>query len=187
VIHNTDVLPGEHPGGASFFEKELIPMNGPTLAEARSLENYIDGIAHLAREGGWGRRAGGLRPETALESIAVLAASSLTEAAALRGRALAANVESLPAEGVDLEAHLEAVRKKLMQEALDRCAGVQTRAAEILRMSFRSFRYYRRKYSPLRETDEKGSGIEPATEKDVEHQAALKAAAEDELKRAGLL
>ncbi len=51
----------------------------------------------------------------------------------------------LPAEGLDLEALLERVRADLMRQALDRSGGVQTQAAEILGMTFRSFRYYARK------------------------------------------
>jgi two-component system response regulator PilR (NtrC family) len=46
---------------------------------------------------------------------------------------------------MDLEAHLEGVRASLMSQALERCDGVQTRAAELLGMSFRSFRYYAKK------------------------------------------
>jgi hypothetical protein len=45
----------------------------------------------------------GWRPDTALEAIAVLAVSSLPEAIALRGRALALDLESLPAEGINLK------------------------------------------------------------------------------------
>ena len=116
------------------------------MAETRSLEDCIDAIAHLAREGRAGARyAGGLRPEAALKAIAVLAAS-LPEAIALGGRARALDLKSLPAEGIDLEAHLEAVRKKFMQEALDRCDGVQMEASKLLGMTFRTFRYYRKKY-----------------------------------------
>jgi two-component system, NtrC family, response regulator PilR len=37
------------------------------------------------------------------------------------------------------------VRADLMRQALERADGVQTKAAEILGMSFRSFRYYARK------------------------------------------
>ena len=51
----------------------------------------------------------------------------------------------LPEEGLDLEAHLEDIRAQLMSQALDRTGGVQTQAAELLRMSFRSFRYYAKK------------------------------------------
>jgi two-component system response regulator PilR (NtrC family) len=36
-----------------------------------------------------------------------------------------------------------------MEEALRRASGVQTRAAELLGMSFRSFRYFAKKYNLL--------------------------------------
>ncbi|MEA2564363.1 MAG: two-component system, NtrC family, response regulator PilR [Acidobacteriota bacterium] len=51
----------------------------------------------------------------------------------------------LPEEGLDLEAYLEDIRAQLMQQALERTSGVQTQAAELLGMSFRSFRYYAKK------------------------------------------
>jgi hypothetical protein len=44
-----------------------------------------------------------------------------------------------------------------MLKALERAGGVQTQAAELLRMSFRSFRYYAKKYDLIardRETEE---------------------------------
>jgi len=52
---------------------------------------------------------------------------------------------SLPAEGLNLEQYLDEIRKQLMAEALERASGVQTQAAEVLGMSFRSFRYYAKK------------------------------------------
>ena len=51
----------------------------------------------------------------------------------------------LPDEGLELEAHLEEIRAQLMAQALERTDGVQTKAAELLGMSFRSFRYYAKK------------------------------------------
>ena len=51
----------------------------------------------------------------------------------------------LPEEGLDLEAYLESIRAQLMMQALERTSGVQTQAAELLGMSFRSFRYYAKK------------------------------------------
>ena len=59
--------------------------------------------------------------------------------------AVAGELARLPPDGIDLEAHLESLRAELMRQALDRCGGVQTRAAELLRMTFRSFRYYAKK------------------------------------------
>jgi DNA-binding NtrC family response regulator len=51
----------------------------------------------------------------------------------------------LPEDGLDLEAYLEDIRSRLMAQALERCDGVQTQAAELLKMTFRSFRYYAKK------------------------------------------
>jgi len=55
--------------------------------------------------------------------------------------------DSLTDQGIDLERQLEGLRQHFMQLALDRAHGVQTRAAELLGMSFRSFRYFAKKYS----------------------------------------
>jgi two-component system, NtrC family, response regulator PilR len=52
---------------------------------------------------------------------------------------------TLPADGLDLEAHLDRIRAELMRQALARAGGVQTQAAEFLGMTFRSFRYYAKK------------------------------------------
>jgi two-component system response regulator PilR (NtrC family) len=51
----------------------------------------------------------------------------------------------LPADGLDLEAYLDQIRRQIMDEALERSGGVQTQAAELLGVSFRSFRYYAKK------------------------------------------
>jgi two-component system response regulator PilR (NtrC family) len=52
----------------------------------------------------------------------------------------------LPDGGVDLDRHLEDLRRKYMVEAMERVGGVQTKAAELLGMTFRSFRYFAKKY-----------------------------------------
>jgi DNA-binding NtrC family response regulator len=49
-------------------------------------------------------------------------------------------------DGIDLERQLESLREHFMEEALRRADGVQTKAAELLGMSFRSFRYFAKKY-----------------------------------------
>ena len=63
----------------------------------------------------------------------------------LRAESPAQVIVSLPEEGLDLERFLDDLRAQLMREALERADGVQTRAAELLGMTFRSFRYYARK------------------------------------------
>ena len=81
----------------------------------------------------------------ALEPSDVLTTKSLPEHVLLGGRIPDA-VYELPAEGISLQDHLEAIGKIFMLQALERTGGVQTQAAELLRMSFRSFRYYAKKY-----------------------------------------
>ena len=50
-------------------------------------------------------------------------------------------------EGFDLEARGEAFYRHYMALALERTGGVQVKAAEMLGMSFRSFRYYAKKFN----------------------------------------
>jgi len=103
----------------------------------------------------------------ALEPGPVINASSLPEAIALGVRTRVPDFESLPEEGINLEAYLETVGKRLMREALDRCGGVQTKAAELLHMSFRSFRYYAKKYALVHR--EEMYPDEPAAPAEAEH------------------
>ena len=54
--------------------------------------------------------------------------------------------DKIPENGIDLERHLSDIEKSYILEALNKSGGVQTRAAELLKMSFRSFRYFAKKY-----------------------------------------
>jgi two-component system response regulator PilR (NtrC family) len=53
----------------------------------------------------------------------------------------------LPDAGFDLEAHVESMERDYIAQALKRAGGKQSKAAELLGMSFRSFRYYVKKYN----------------------------------------
>ena len=53
----------------------------------------------------------------------------------------------LPETGFNLEEHVEGLEKEYITQALVRAGGVQVKAAELLGMSFRSFRYYVKKYN----------------------------------------
>jgi two-component system response regulator PilR (NtrC family) len=72
----------------------------------------------------------------------------------LRGGTDSGPAVELPEAGIDLEVHLDSVRREMMAQALDRCDGVQTRAAELVGMSFRSFRYYAKKSGLTRDAVE---------------------------------
>jgi two-component system, NtrC family, response regulator PilR len=52
------------------------------------------------------------------------------------------SVCAIPAEGFDLDKYLVALKAYLLRSALDRCDGNRTRAARLLGMSFRAYRYW---------------------------------------------
>ncbi len=51
-----------------------------------------------------------------------------------------------PEGGLDLERHVREIERRYIAEALQRAGGVKVRAAGLLGMTFRSFRYYLKKY-----------------------------------------
>lgn len=53
----------------------------------------------------------------------------------------------IPDNGLDLELYLDTIKKDYIQQALEMTGGVQNKAADLLKMSFRSFRYYVKKFS----------------------------------------
>src|SRR5260370_41958916 len=52
-----------------------------------------------------------------------------------------------PPEGADFEKEIAAAERRYLQAALERAGGVRTRASELLRISYRSFRHYAKKHS----------------------------------------
>jgi two-component system, NtrC family, response regulator PilR len=55
--------------------------------------------------------------------------------------------DGFPEGGIDLEQHVQHIEREYIAEALRRAGGVKVKAAELLGMSFRSFRYYMKKYN----------------------------------------
>jgi two-component system response regulator PilR (NtrC family) len=53
---------------------------------------------------------------------------------------------ALPPEGIDLDVTVATIEKDLMLQALERSGWVQSRAAELLNLTFRAFRYKAKKY-----------------------------------------
>ena len=52
----------------------------------------------------------------------------------------------IPGDGLNFEAHIQQIEKEYLTEALRTADGVRTRAAELLGMSYRSFRHLAKKY-----------------------------------------
>jgi len=71
---------------------------------------------------------------------------SKARAAAASAGAGGAPGVALPADGLDMERYIAEVERSLLQSALRRSQGVQTRAAEMLKLSYRSFRHMMKKY-----------------------------------------
>jgi len=156
-----------------FYRLNVIPVHLPPLRERREDVPLL--VAHfikkLSAEVGRGVKGvsaealqvleqyhwpGNIRElENVIERAIVLGSSEQLEADALpanlRERRDRHDVPlELPAEGLDLEAMLDRIEHRYMQLALERVGGVQTRAAELLRVSFRQFRYKLQKFQQRR-------------------------------------
>ena len=67
-----------------------------------------------------------------------------------RAKAAAASANgnhSVPFDGLDFEKYVADIERSLVEQALNQAGGVQTRAAELLKVSYRSFRHLVKKYS----------------------------------------
>jgi two-component system response regulator PilR (NtrC family) len=51
------------------------------------------------------------------------------------------DVYAIPGEGMNLEAYLDGIEKRFLLQALEKSGGVKKKAAELLGLTFRSFRY----------------------------------------------
>jgi len=87
----------------------------------------------------------------ALEASEIISSGSLPEH--LRGDPGGPPIEqsSLPEEGLDLEEYLDNMRLSLMRQALEKTGGQQKKASELLRMSYRAFRYHADKLGLVRD------------------------------------
>ena len=123
---------------AKFCSNLNVPQKNISADAMRSLEKY-------AWPGNVRELENAIERMIALERSEVLTTKSLPEAILLGGSIPDVTFD-LPPEGISLQDHLEAIGKIFMLKALERTGGVQTQAAELLKMSFRSFRYYAKKY-----------------------------------------
>jgi two-component system, NtrC family, response regulator PilR len=99
----------------------------------RQLENTIERAVAL-------ETAEELRVELPVERQKARAAAA---GIGFNGAAISGSV--LP-EGVDMEGYVADIEKQLLQAALAQSHGVQTKAADVLRISYRSFRHLMKKY-----------------------------------------
>jgi two-component system, NtrC family, response regulator PilR len=155
-----------------FYRINVIPIALPPLRDRREdipllaehflakyaeqMEKAITGVSREAVEllmhydwpGNIRELENALERAVALERTPTILPDSLP--ATIRGdapRSAVPPADPLPESGFDLEAHVQGIERGYIAEALRRAGGVQVKAAELLGMSFRSFRYYVKKYN----------------------------------------
>src|SRR5271166_4923983 len=101
----------------------------------RELENTIERA--VALESG---------PEISVTVLPERIAVSKSESSA-SAVSSSSNAADFPAEGIDFEAMLAETEKRYLQSALEKAGGVRTQAAELLKISYRSFRHFAKKHS----------------------------------------
>ncbi len=155
-----------------FYRINVIPVSLPALRERREdipllaehfLVKYaeqmgksISGVSHDAMQllaryewpGNIRELENVIERAVALEATPAILVDSLPAAVCEARPAGPAEIrETLPDSGFDLEAHVKEIEREYIVQALERTGGVQVKAAELLGMSFRSFRYYVKKYN----------------------------------------
>ena len=163
-----------------FYRLNVIPIQLPPLRERR--EDIPLLVAHFLQKFSkeLGKDVRGVTPEAmavleryrwpgnirelenVLERAIVLGAGdmlgidSLPESVRRERPVKGLDSVDLPEDGLDLEATLDAIESRYLQRALDRTGGVQTKAADLLKMTFRQFRYKLQKHHMMR----KGPGTD---------------------------
>jgi two-component system response regulator PilR (NtrC family) len=85
----------------------------------------------------------------AMESSRIILPDSLTLSMYRRKeqqQAAASVVSEIPIDGFDLDLHVAEIEKRMLQQALQQTGGAKLKAAQLLGISFRSFRYRLLKY-----------------------------------------
>ncbi|MEE8537873.1 MAG: helix-turn-helix domain-containing protein, partial [Acidobacteriota bacterium] len=158
-----------------FYRINVIPLplpplrekkeDIPTLAEhflakvSKEMGKPLKGISRQAMElleahawpGNVRELENVIERAVALESAGMIQPQSLPPEVREGRVAGAAPGIDIPEEGLDLESRLEDLRVDAMRQALERSEGVQSQAARQLGMTFRSFRYFAKKYGLARD------------------------------------
>ncbi|HUK88002.1 MAG TPA: sigma-54 dependent transcriptional regulator [Terriglobales bacterium] len=135
---------------ASHFLKKYAPAAGKSILRisAKSLEDLAsyDWPGNVRELENAVERAVALETKDELQ-VELPAERLQTHALAATAGGPGAVCLSVPTEGLDLENYVAEIERSLIRSALRRSNGVQTRAAELLKLSYRSFRHLIKKYN----------------------------------------
>src|SRR5262249_5129731 len=142
--------------------KEDIPLLARHFLEKfrRSMEKPLDGISPEAMKhlesydwpGNVRELENTMERAVALESGKEISLRVLPDRIAGYSSNLALSNASngsaaFPPEGVDFEREIAEAERRYLMAALERAEGVRTRAADLLKISYRSFRHYAKKHN----------------------------------------
>ena len=160
-----------------FYRLSVIPIHVPPLRERRedipllaraflerfckAMQKPIEGIEPAAMAqletydwpGNVRELENTLERAVALETGRLISISVLPEKVRLAGSIPGGLAQpsnghpALPDGGMDLERHMQETERAYIVAALEASGGTGTRAAELLKMSYRSFRHYAKKYN----------------------------------------
>src|ERR1700739_3884346 len=159
-----------------FYRLSVIPLHVPALRDRRedipllarhflesfrkSMNKNIGGISPEAMRrlesydwpGNVRELENTIERAVALESGADISMAVLPDRVAGSSAAYAAalgqpNGVQIPAEGIDFERVVAETEKRYLQAALEKAGGVRTQAAELLKISYRSFRHFAKKHN----------------------------------------
>ena len=125
-----------------FLQRFAEQMNKPVRGIAP------DALAALRRHdwpGNVRELENAIERSIALENEEEVSLRSLPEHISRVSAPLASD-DLLPEKGIHLEKHIEQQERAYLLAALNRAGGVRTKAADLLGMSYRSFRHYAKKY-----------------------------------------
>jgi two-component system response regulator PilR (NtrC family) len=132
-----------------FLERFRNSMNknvsGMSPQAMRRLESY-DWPGNVRELENTIERAVALESGTEI-SVSVLPDRVTGSIAGLNGLGGLAEAPQFPAEGIDFEKVIWDTEKHYLQAALEKADGVRTQAAELLKISYRSFRHYAKKHN----------------------------------------
>jgi two-component system, NtrC family, response regulator PilR len=135
----------------NHFVKKYAPVAGKNIARVKA--ESISALANYDWPGNVRQLENTIERAVALEAGEELNVELPVERARARAAAAGVGVDSITVasgvvlpEGMDMEKYVAEIERGLLKSALQQSNGVQTRAADVLKISYRSFRHLMKKY-----------------------------------------